>query len=128
MSNSALSFIITHGNLAKTLSDVSNLLTTPIVESYTYSNSEKSLEELSDEISEIIDLKQPENLIFFVDLMGGSCWMLINRLKRKYPHAQLLSGVNIPMLVSFQINYNHLTWQDLLEKIIADGKKGIIHR
>ena len=123
-----LSFIITHGDLAETLVSVSNQLTAPVVESFTYSNSVKSLEELNDEISEIIDLKKPENLIFFVDLMGGSCWMLINRIKKKYPYAQLLSGVNIPMLVSFQIHYSRLSWQELIEKIVADGKKGILHR
>jgi len=128
MSKNALSFVITHGNLAEALVEVSNLLTSPSVETYTYSNSVKSLDDLSAEISGIIEQHNPDNLVFFVDLMGGSCWMLINRLKQKYPHARLLAGVNIPMLVSFQINYSNLSWDELMEKTLSDGKKGIISR
>ena len=128
MSKNALSFVITHCSLAETLVEVSNLLTTPSVETYTYSNSVKSLDDLSAEISEIIEKNNPENLVFFVDLIGGSCWMLINRLKQKYPRARLLAGVNVPMLVSFQINYSNLSWNELMEKVLSDGKKGIISR
>jgi PTS system mannose-specific IIA component/fructoselysine and glucoselysine-specific PTS system IIA component len=128
MSKNALSFVITHGNLAEALVEVSNLLTSPSVETYTYSNSVKSLDDLSAEISGIIEQHNPDNLVFFVDLMGGSCWMLINRLKQKYPHARLLAGVNIPMLISFQINYSNLSWDELMEKTLSDGKKGIISR
>ncbi len=128
MSSQALSFVITHGELAKALVEASSILTPPKVETYTYSNAVKSLDELNKEISEIIERSNPQNLAFFVDLMGGSCWMLVNRLKRTYPQSRLLTGINLPMLVSFQINYGNYEWNELMEKIVEDAKKGIIGR
>ncbi len=128
MSGSALAFIITHGNLAEKLVDVSKILTTQSVKTITYSNAVQSLDDLNMEISEIIDREKPKNLVFFVDLMGGSCWMLVNRLKQKYPQARLIAGVNVPMLVSFYINYKNLKWDELINKILSDGKKAIIGR
>jgi mannose/fructose-specific phosphotransferase system component IIA len=128
MSENVLSFIIAHGNIAESLADATKHLTKESVKMITYSNSVKSLDDLIEEISDVINENNPEKLVFFIDLIGGSCWMAANRIQRKFPQAELISGVNLAMLVSFQINYNNLKWADLMEKIVLDGKKGITHR
>ena len=40
----------------------------------------------------------------------------------------VIGGVNVPMLVSYQIHFNQLGWNDLLKKIVDDASKGIILR
>jgi len=128
MNKNRLNFIITHGELAGTLAKVVEKLVTPSADFYCYSNMDLTSEELAKAIQTKIDEVKPQRIIIFVDLMGGSCWTIGNRLKQTIPEITVISGVNIPMLVSYHINYNRLDDDSLLQKIIQDAQKGIMLR
>jgi mannose/fructose-specific phosphotransferase system component IIA len=53
---------------------------------------------------------------------------LANRIKRNSKDIAVIGGVNLPMLVSYHINYNRLHWNDLLDKVVLDSNKGIVKR
>ena len=95
---------------------------------YYYSNKKLSLDEIENAIAKERERLQPEKTVFFVDLIGGSCWILANRIKQNSQDIAVLGGVNLPMLVSYHLNYNRLEWNALLDKIVSDGKKGILKR
>ncbi len=126
MSREYLILLVTHGDLAFSLKGAMSKLTALSVPLYCFSNQEKSLQTIENEIEEIIRETGAKRVILFVDLLGGSCWMSARRIKRAHTERAVLGGVNLPMLLSFFLNYEKLAWEDLLDKIIEDGKKGIV--
>lgn len=128
MNNNYFSAIITHGNLAGCLKRVTNHLIVPSTQFFFYSNKHLTLEEIEHKIEDKRKKIKPEKTIFFIDLVGGSCWLLANRIKKASTDIAVIGGVNVPMLVSYQIHYNQMGWNDLLGKIVDDAKKGIITR
>ncbi len=126
MSKNYYSCIISHGTLAQCLKGIAEKLVAPSVEVKAFTNMELSLEEIEKQIWEDIDKREPEKVILFIDLTGGSCWLLANRIKMKRDNITVIGGVNVPLIVSFQMHVDRMEWDDLVEKIIADGKRGII--
>ncbi|HHJ53489.1 MAG TPA: hypothetical protein ENJ89_09870 [Caldithrix abyssi] len=125
MNQKALTCLITHGSLACCLKNVAEKLITPATDIYCFSNQEIALDEIQHAVEDLIAEQKPEKLILFVDLKGGSCWLLANRIKKQFGRVWIVAGVNVPMLVSYHMNYDRLPWPELIEKIVADGKKGI---
>jgi mannose/fructose-specific phosphotransferase system component IIA len=128
MSKNYFTAIITHGELAKSMEQITKHLIVSATDIFYYSNQELSLEEIEKKIDNKIKHIQPEKCVFFVDLVGGSCWILANRIKKNSTDIAVLGGVNIPMLISYHMNYNRLEWNALLDKIVSDGNKGIVKR
>ncbi|MGD9488194.1 MAG: PTS sugar transporter subunit IIA [Calditrichaceae bacterium] len=128
MSGKHLSCIITHGDLSRELKNVADGLVGKIENEFFFSNKTKSLESIESEIEQKIEEIKPEKLIFFIDLVGGSCWVLANRIKKSRPEAVVVGGVNVPMLVSYHSNHERMDWEQLIAKIMEDGKKGILIR
>lgn len=128
MSKNYLNIIITHGNLACALKAITEKLVVPVTDFLCFSNEELSIEEIEAQITAKYREMQPQKIVVFVDLVGGSCWLSANRLKQTISPLVVIGGVNVPMLVSYQINYHRLEDGQLIEKIIADGQKGIVAR
>jgi mannose/fructose-specific phosphotransferase system component IIA len=120
--------LITHGNFADCLKKLAEKLVTPVVDIQTYTNMTLSLEEIENDITGKIEQNKPDKSLILVDLAGGSCWLAANRVKRGNPDIAVIGGVNVPLIVSYHINCTNLNWNDLLAKIVEDGKKGIITR
>jgi len=125
MKSAPLTVLFTHGNLAGALKSVTKNLGVAAENFYSFSNQEKSIKDIETEILELIKDKSPENIMIFVDLTGGSCWISAARLKKENDQIEIMGGVNIPMLVSYFMNVQRMDWQFLLEKVSADAKKGI---
>ena len=128
MSKNYLSFIITHGSLACCIRDVAEKLIVPATELLCYSNTEWTLEKIESDIQSLIEERKPDKILIFTDLVGGSCWVSANRVKKTDQNIAVIGGVNVPMLVSYFINYERLDWTELLEKISADAIKGVVVR
>ncbi|HGY54092.1 MAG TPA: hypothetical protein ENK44_00180 [Caldithrix abyssi] len=125
MSKNYYACVITHGTLAQCLKKISEKLVAPSVEVKAFTNMELSLEEIEHRIWEDVNKQNPEKIIVFVDLAGGSCWLLANRIKMKRDNITVIGGVNVPLIVSFQMHVDRMDWDNLVSKIIEDGKKGI---
>ncbi len=124
-----LAVVITHGDLACSLAKVSEKLVASGETLHCFSTQILSSEEIIREINDEIKSANPEKILVFVDLMGSNCWIIANKLKHEHPQkTAVVSGVNVPMLVSFLINFARLEWQALLEKIMTDAQKGIVLR
>jgi mannose/fructose-specific phosphotransferase system component IIA len=128
MSVSHFVAIITHGHLACEAKKVSDKLINPLDHVHCYSNEAESLEVLEEKIIKAIRKKNPQHILLISDLMGGSCWLLANRIKHHIPGATVLSGLNIPLLISYNINHEKMEWDELIRKIEEYGKKGIAIR
>jgi mannose/fructose-specific phosphotransferase system component IIA len=62
----------------------------------------------------------------FVDLRGGSCWRVAKMLVKEYPALKVISGVNIPMLVSFLSKKHDHRLDELVKIIETDAHRGIV--
>jgi len=120
--------LVSHGELSCAIKNVIEKLLPPSGIVYCYSNQTESLETIESTIVEDISQSGAQHILIMVDLVGGSCWLLANRLKKTYPKAVAMGGMNVPMVISFLMNYEQLEWEQLIEKVTEDGRKGIIGR
>jgi mannose/fructose-specific phosphotransferase system component IIA len=118
--------IICHGQLAfeliktveKILGDVSGL--------YPFSNALLTPEVLNSQIAKFIEASNTANFVIMVDLRGGNCWKVAKMLNRDFPSMKLLSGVNIPMLISFLTKRDKTSLSDLTEILEVDTHRGVV--
>ena len=125
LNENIISFIITHGNLADELNKVSQKFLPVTFPTFVYSNQKDSIEKIIEECSSKINEHKPDKIIVFVDLLGGSCWHAAMGLKNIYNNTSILTGVNIPALISFATNFNRMDWEALIIKTEEDSKKAI---
>lgn len=66
-------------------------------------------------------------IMLFVDMPGGSCWRVAQDLVQTAGERRLtvLSGINLPMLLSFFVKRKIFEYDELRQILENDGKKGI---
>ena len=85
------------------------------------SNEGLSTDEIAKNIS---DTYNKGEAILFVDLYGGSCWQAAKKSLK--PGCHIVTGVNLPMLLSFINKRETLSSEDLRSVLENDGKRGIV--
>jgi mannose/fructose/sorbose-specific phosphotransferase system IIA component len=85
-----------------------------------------SCEQLSKRIAALISDHSRDNTIIFLDLPGGSCTISCYQLLKDMPDLNIISGVNLPMLIEFFMLRDKHTAQDLIPILINKGKDNII--
>ena len=64
--------------------------------------------------------------IIFTALFGGSCWQAAEKFSRERGEIRHITGVNLPMLISF-VNKRETTSLDELTDLLGEyGRKGIL--
>jgi len=72
----------------------------------------------------IARLDQGQGVLILADIYGSSHTNVACQLLQT-GHVELVSGVNLPMLVRV-INYRHLSMEALLRKALSGGTEGIV--
>ena len=117
--------VVCHGNLAQELSNTVARILGPVDALYTLSNENCSPQQLYELLSGVMSEAGDDPVFFLVDLRGGSCWTTARMLSRDYPHIKVITGVNIPMLVSFLTKRTQLSPEELAETLVRDASRGI---
>ena len=120
--------IITHGELACALAKVAENLMASDIQLHCFSSQVLSSEEIIKRLENQIEKEKPKRILIFVDLIGGGCWIIANKIKKNNDYITVIAGVNVPMVVSFLINLKRQEWEPLIEKIVIDAQKGIVVR
>ncbi len=117
--------ICTHGNSAPELLKSAEMICGKQENCQTVSFKEgESLEQLKSEISEKIS--QLKGTVFcLTDLKGGTPFNTLVSLLKSNPEMEIITGVNIPMLLELFINRSQLEKEELLSGIMEAGKTGI---
>jgi mannose/fructose-specific phosphotransferase system component IIA len=118
-------FIISHENLAQALMQTVEKIVGSQKNVFTYSNSRDSLPLLAEKIKKQLEETGARQAVFFIDMMGGSCWALANIIRKEYPTMAIISGMNLPMLLSFFTNMGELSFTQLVKKVRDNGIRGI---
>ena len=89
-------------------------------------NTGLSKEKLKESLEEAIGENEfKEGVFVFVDMPGSSCWLTAKTLKDHNKKIAIITGVNLPMLVTFFGNRERLAFEKLIEKVKETGQKGI---
>jgi mannose/fructose-specific phosphotransferase system component IIA len=88
------------------------------------SNEGCSTKELADKIREECSFFTDREVCIFIDVYGGSCWRAAKLAK--LPVCHILSGFNLPMLLSFLQKRDQIPFEEIPAVLETDGKRGII--
>lgn len=73
----------------------------------------------------ISELNGPDGIILFTDIPGGTPSNLAFPLVKDASNAEMITGVNLYMLVSAFSHRDEYILPDLVNKVIADGQKSV---
>lgn len=89
-------------------------------------SSRLSVPEIRERIKKAItELQSPDGLILFSDMPGGTPGNLSFPLLKEAPRVEMVSGINLYMLVSAFSHRGDMSLENLVQKVIADGQKSI---
>lgn len=66
-------------------------------------------------------------VICLTDLKGGTPFNTLVKLNEKYTEMDIITGVNIPMLLELFINREQLPFSELIAIVLEAGQSGIYH-
>ncbi len=87
------------------------------------SNEGLSTTEIVDKIKQAYNGSTEEEVIIFIDVFGGSCWRAAKMAQ--LPKSHIVTGLNLPMLLSFVNKREKISFDDLYVILETDGKRGI---
>lgn len=89
-------------------------------------SSRQSIAEIQEKIElALAELLNSDGVVLFTDMPGGTPNNLAFPLIKDTPRVEIISGVNLYMLVSAFSQRRRLTLEQLIEKVVADGQKSI---
>jgi mannose/fructose-specific phosphotransferase system component IIA len=118
-----LSIIISHKNTGDSLIEAAKSIAGSADRIVSLSNEGLSTNELTTEIQAFCNSHEDEPVIIFVDLFGGSCWRAAKMARAE--NARIISGLNLPMLLSFIQKRDSVSPEELPEILVNDGHRGI---
>ena len=114
--------IVTHGEVGRAMLESISRTLGPQADVAVVSNDGLSLEQLTERVRARLE-RRPT--VVFVDFCGGSPYIVCCTARPAYPHVAVISGVNLPMLISFFTKRNKLPFAELVTTVKADGLRGI---
>ncbi|OGS42247.1 MAG: hypothetical protein A3J79_09715 [Elusimicrobia bacterium RIFOXYB2_FULL_62_6] len=85
-----------------------------------------SLEKIRSVIEEgIAEMASPDGIIFLIDMPGGTPMNVVLPLVKDMPKTAVVCGVNINMLTSVFAYRQAFGLDELVDKLLEDGKKAI---
>ena len=120
-----LGILVTHGSLAAGLKDAVGQMLGEQPGFYTLSNTGVAGAEIIAGINKILQENSGSSAVLFSDLYGGSCWRSCRFVTTQNAKVAWVSGVNLPMLLTFFSNRSQMEFDQLLQKVVKTGQEGI---
>ncbi|MBI5059723.1 hypothetical protein HZB60_08090 [candidate division KSB1 bacterium] len=114
--------IVTHGDVGRAMLDSIERTLGSQGDVAVISNEALALDQLVESVQ--AQLAQRPT-IMFVDFCGGSPYVVCRTCRNSLPQGAVISGVNLPMLISFFTKRNKLPFAELVATVKADGLRGI---
>lgn len=116
-------FVIGHRDISNAFAAVLDSISGHVTDIYFFSNEGLSTGELAEAVKKTAS-DSDEGTIIFVDLYGGSCWRAAKQAK--LPKSHVVSGFNLPMLLSFINKRDSYSFDELPAVLKHDAKRGIM--
>ena len=118
--------ILTHGPMAQALIKAAETILGKTTYIYGFSTTDLSIQSILEKISTILtDSEWPGETLILVSLKGGSCWNAAVTSKKTHQNIEVISGVNLSMVLSFLTKRDSHQLQKLATLVLEDGIRGI---
>ncbi|NIA29598.1 MAG: hypothetical protein GWP06_06750 [Actinobacteria bacterium] len=120
--------LITHGPIGSAIIEAVRGIMGVDEGLYALSVTDMSLNEISARLAALVNApeNQDDGIIVMASLKGGSCWNVSAAVAGKNPNVRVVSGVNLPMALSFITKRDSLSLDDLVETLETDGQRGVV--
>ncbi|MFQ5707398.1 MAG: PTS sugar transporter subunit IIA [bacterium] len=118
--------ILSHGNVAISLVNAVKQILGECENLYAIDCADLSPQALFEKICRLIEMEKLRNGLFIlVGLKGGSCWNVASRVVKEKPKIEVISGVNLPMVLAFVSKKDQYPLEEFGEVLVRDGMRGI---
>jgi mannose/fructose-specific phosphotransferase system component IIA len=117
--------VVTHGKLAEELVRTAKLIVGEQSDLHAISGSDFCDDDVVRRIRDIIADRGDRQVLLFVDFFGGSCCINSVRAVEGEEGVKVVSGVNLPMLLSFATKRDLLSYEQLVDHLIRRGRESI---
>lgn len=120
--------IVTHGRLGEFLLDTAEMLVseTSLVRTVSFLPGQ-GVEDLEQAVSDTLtEMNAADGTLCLADLPGGSPARVLGSFLLEDTHLELLTGVNLPMLVEVLMMRNSMTLRELAAHAVTSGCQGIV--
>ncbi len=119
--------LITHGPMGSALIEAVRNIIGMDEGLHALSVTDMTLEEINHRLLAIVKAphEQQDGLVIMACLKGGSTWNVSAGIAMNYQNVRVVSGVNLPMILSFVTKRETYSLDELVEEIINDGLRGI---
>jgi mannose/fructose/sorbose-specific phosphotransferase system IIA component len=118
--------VLSHGKVAQALVDASKKIIGECSHLYAVSCEGLNPKTLYEEVTRLIESEDlNDGLFIVVGLRGGSCWNVAAKVVQNREKVELISGLNLPMVLSFITKRNQYSFEELGEVLMRDGIRGI---
>lgn len=119
--------LVTHGALGRELLGTVERILGAQDQAVVVSNEGRSAEGLTEALDEAIAGFAPgQSVVIFSDLAAGSCGLAARRASAEGRPVRRITGVNLPMLLEFFHYRDAVPLDDLLPRMEAKGRAGIV--
>ena len=121
--------IATHGRLSESLLDAASMLVgeTNFTEAVPFLSGQ-GVEDLEEAVKKaVLKLSPNDGILALVDLPGGSPARAVGGLMFDNKQMELVTGVNLPMLLEVLMLRNSMTLEELVDHAFESGTGGIIN-
>ena len=115
--------LVTHHGIGQELVKAAESIVGPQERLTVLSNQNASYDSLCRQIQAVLPADQ--DTVIMVDYFGGSAHLAVRSLCMSNTQWTLVSGVNLPMLLSFITKRDQLPFSELVEVIRTDAVRGI---
>jgi len=117
---------ISHGQIAQAFLDAAKQITGECSDIYCLNCDRDTPKALYDKITHLIESENlKDGLFILVCLRGGSCWNAAAKVAKEYEKVELISGLNLSIVLSFITKRKHCGFKELTDVLLKDGVRGI---
>ncbi len=117
--------LASHGALSQGLKQTAEMILGPATNIYVLSAYRDEDEPIEQQIQSIVSKLGKENLFILTDILGGSVNNEMIGLLKKEPAIRLITGMNLPLVISIATQVNPIAAADL-ELIIEESRQSLI--
>ena len=118
--------VISHGQIAQVFLDAAKQITGECGHLYSLDCDRDTPKALYDKITHLIESENLKGGLFIlVSLRGGSCWNAAAKVAKEYEMVELISGLNLSIVLSFITKREHYGFEELAEVLLKDGVRGM---
>ncbi|CAI3333938.1 PTS fructose transporter subunit IIA [Enterococcus cecorum] len=118
--------LASHGKLAEGMKDTLEMIVGKNENIYAFAAySDGSETKFLEDIQALINENQDEQIVIATDILGGSVNNEMIQLLNRYPQVYLISGMNLPVIITLATAVCPLT-TEMIEEAISMGKEGVV--